>query len=388
MPWAVPMGPRDTAEEHRVSTPLELFFDLVLVVAVASSASSLHHGLATGHLAAFVYFPLVFAAVWWAWVNYTWFASAYDSGDLLFRLLSFVIMTGSLMLAAAVPDLFADGQSVLAVAGYAVMRLGMVALWLRAARGHPEGRRTALTYAVGITLVQVFWVARLVLDGHAVLLVTFGVGMFLEFSVPYVAERRRRTPYHPGHIAERYGLFTIIVLGEVVLSSVVAVQGALGGGDHAGDLMLLVVGGLLLVFSLWWTYFKRDHAPLFASERIVFRAAYGHFFVFAAVAATGAGLAAAVDVVTGEAHTTTTFVAWGLAVPVAVYLLALGVTFTLDDRSTPIALPALLTAAGVLGVTAVGLALGAPMGVVVLLVGLVCAVAVVPHVVGGSPAAT
>ncbi len=381
VPWSVPMGPRDTEERHRAATPLELFFDLVFVVAVASAAARLHHELAEGRLGGILYFCLVFIAIWWAWVSYTWFASAYDSGDVVFRLLSFLIMTGSLMLAAAVPDLFADGQSGLAVTGYTVMRLGMVAMWLRAARGHPQRRRTALTYALGITLVQVFWILRLAIDGTSALLVTFAIGMALEFAVPWVAERQGRTPYHPQHIAERYGLFTIIVLGEVVLSSVAAVQVALAG-EYADDLGPLVVGGLLVVFSLWWLYFKRDHAELFASRRTVFAAAYAHLVAFASVAATGAGIAVAIDVVTHHAHATAAFAAWSTAVPIALYVLALGAVHALHDGLSA-GVPALLTGAAVLLVTLVGIAGGLAIGWVVLLVGLVLAAAVAQHVLSG-----
>ena len=379
VPWSRPMGPRDTEEPHRAATPLELFFDLVFVVAVATAAAELHHALAEADLDGAVYFCLVFLGIWWAWVNYTWFASAYDSGDVVFRLLSFVIMAGSLMLAAGVPDLFADGQSVLVVAGYAVMRLGMVALWVRAAHGHPQRRRTALTYAVGITVVQVFWILRLAIDGRTALLVTFAIGMACEFAVPWIAEHRGRTPYHPHHIAERYGLFTIIVLGEVVLSSVAAVQGALGG-EHTAGLVPLAAGGMLIVFSSWWFYFKRDHAPLFASGRTVFAAAYGHLLAFAGVAASGAGLAVAVDVVTHHAHATTAVAAWSTAVPVAVYLLALGGMHVLHD-GLPAGLSALVTATGVLLAALVGIWSGLMVGWIVLLLGLVLAVAVAQHVV-------
>jgi low temperature requirement protein LtrA len=378
VPWSLPMGPRDTEEPHRAATPLELFFDLVFVVAVATAAAELHHALAEHHLDGAVYFCLVFVAIWWAWVNYTWFASAYDSGDVVFRLLSFVIMAGSLTLAAGVPDLFADGQSVLAVAGYAVMRLGMVALWVRAAHGHPQRRRTALTYAAGITVVQVFWILRLGIDGRSALLVTFAIGMASEFAVPWIAEHRGRTPYHPHHIAERYGLFTIIVLGEVVLSSVAAVQGALGG-EHTAALVPLAAGGMLIVFSLWWLYFKRDHAPLFASGRTVFAAAYGHLLAFGGVAAAGAGIAVAVDVVTHHAHATTVVAAWSTAVPIAAYLLALGGMHVLHDGPAA-GVSALVTATAVLLVALVGIWAGLSAGWIVLLLGLVLAAAVAQHV--------
>jgi low temperature requirement protein LtrA len=376
------MGPRDTEEPHRVATPLELFFDLVFVVAIASAASSLHHGLAEGHLDAVVYFCLVFFAVWWAWVGYTWFASAYDSGDVVYRVLSLVIMAGSLLLAAGVPDLFADGQSALVVAGYCLMRLAMVSLWLRAAHGHPAGRRTALTYAVGITGVQVLWLARLAIDDDAqtVLLSTFLVLAVLEMTVPYVAERRGRTPFHPEHIAERYALFTIIVLGEVVLAAVVAVQGALGD-EHGRELVPLVVGGILLVFSMWWLYFKGDHAPLFAARRTVWRAAYTHAIGFATVAASGAGLGVAVDVITDHAHATETVAVWSVALPVSLYTVVLGVLHWLGEPDLGSGLPAFATAAAVLLAAALGLVLGLSIGVVVLLIGVVMALAVAEHVV-------
>ena len=381
VPWSAPMGPRDTEEAHRVATPLELFFDLVFVVAIASAAGSLHHGLAEGHLDAVVYFCLVFFAVWWAWVGYTWFASAYDSGDVVYRVLSLVIMAGSLLLAAGVPDLFADGQSALVVTGYSVMRLAMVSLWLRAAHGHPERRRTALTYAAGIASVQVLWLARLAIDdGRTALLGTFVVLAMLEMTVPYVAERMGRTPYHPEHIAERYALFTIIVLGEVVLAAVVAVQGALGD-EHGRELVPLVVGGILLVFSMWWLYFKSDLAPLFAARRTVWRAAYGHAVGFATVAATGAGLGVAVDLITDHALATETAAVWAVAVPVSLYTLVLGVLHWLGEPAVRSALPAFVTAAAVLLVAALGLVLGLSIGVVVLLVGVVMALAVTEHIV-------
>ena len=155
-PWS-----RATGRKHRASTPLELLFDLVFVVAIASNAAELHHGLAEAHYGTVVGYSMTWFAIWWAWMGYTWFASAYDNDDVVFRLLTFVIMVGALFLAAGVPDIFEDGQSATVVLGYAIMRFAMVGLWLRAAAGHPEGRQTALWYAGGISIVQVLWIARL-----------------------------------------------------------------------------------------------------------------------------------------------------------------------------------------------------------------------------------
>ena len=79
IPWHRPMSGRDPDEDHRASTPLELFFDLCFVVAVAAAAATLHHDLAHDHLSGIAGYLMVFFAIWWAWLNYSWFASAYDS---------------------------------------------------------------------------------------------------------------------------------------------------------------------------------------------------------------------------------------------------------------------------------------------------------------------
>jgi len=388
------MAPRDPAEAHRTATPLELLFDLVFVVAIASAAAELHHGLSANHLSAVVGFVLVFFAIWWAWMSYTWFASAYDCDDVVYRVLTFTIMSGSLLLAAGVPDLFDDGQSGVVVAGYAVMRLGMVALWLRAAAAHPEGRRTALTYALGITAVQLLWIARLLLHNGEVLLTTFLLLVLAELAVPVVAERvGAPMPFHPRHVAERYGLLTIIVPGEVILASVPAAQGALAApavnasagheppgasGGISGSLAMLVVGALLLVFSLWWLYFKREHADLIGQgRRITWVFGYVHIIVFASVAAVGAALAAAVDVVQHAGNASPRTVALALAVPIALYALTLAGLHAAADRDRSV-----LLAAGVMSAAAVAVALlGLDMGLTVLLIGLVTAAAVGQHIV-------
>ena len=92
---------RDSNEVHRAATPLELLFDLVSVIAIATAAAGLHHAIAEAHIAdGVIKFACAFFAIWWAWMNYTWFASAYDNDDTLFRVLTMVIMSGSLTMAA------------------------------------------------------------------------------------------------------------------------------------------------------------------------------------------------------------------------------------------------------------------------------------------------
>lgn len=395
VPFRRPFAPRDPHEAHRAATPLELLFDLVFVVAIASNAAQLHHGISAGHLDIILGYTFGWFAIWWAWMGYTWYASAYDNDDVIFRLLSFVIMSGSLALAAAIPDLVADGQSALGVAGYAIMRLGLVALWLRAAAHDPARRATALTYAAGITVVQLLWIARLWVP-ESWTLPTFFIGVALELSVPWIAERRRgATPYHPHHIAERYGLLTIIVLGEVILSTVVAIQGAMSAttsessGGHTApytsaagsgvglNMLPLVIGGLLIVFSLWWLYFKRDHVDLVEDDSTVFFFGYAHLPVFASIAAVGGILAASVDVVQHASESSDRTIGLLLGACVSVFVLTLAGIHSLRAPSPGrVILEALLVAVVLLALPFIGLS--ANWGV--LAVGLVLSMTVAQHV--------
>src|SRR5919201_2716385 len=131
-PWHRQMVARDRDEPHRASTPLELLFDLCFVVAVAQAAAQLHHGLAEGQVGrAVLGYVLVFFAIWWAWMNFTWFASAYDTDDVPYRLLTLLQIAGVLVLAAGVPAAFTAYDFTTMTIGYVVMRIAMIAQWLR-----------------------------------------------------------------------------------------------------------------------------------------------------------------------------------------------------------------------------------------------------------------
>ncbi|MFD8483990.1 low temperature requirement protein A [Kitasatospora sp. NPDC059673] len=312
---------RDQGESHRVSTPLELFFDLCFVVAIAQAGRELAHALAAGHFSVAVPgYLMAFFAIWWAWMNFTWFASAYDVDDVPYRLTTLVQITGVLVLAAGVPRLFGDQNLDLVVAGYLLMRLAMVTQWLRAARGESGPARTAaLHYAVGITLVQAFWVVLLFVP-HGARAPLFAVGVLAELAVPVRAEMHNRTPWHRRHIAERYGLFTIIVLGETVAAATVAIQTALDEHKAVAELLPIAGGGLLICFGAWWIYFADDAHPYLNSARQALPWGYGHFAVFASAAAVGAGLVVAVEHAVGTTHLTDRAATAAVTVPTALFL--------------------------------------------------------------------
>jgi low temperature requirement protein LtrA len=316
-----PLAPRSPDEAHRSATPLELFFDLVFVVAIAQAAGRLHHAVAGDHVAqGLLGYGMVFFAIWWAWMNFTWFASAYDNDDVAYRLLVFVQLSGALVLAAGVSTAFDTLDFTVPTLGYVVMRVAMVTQWLRAGRGDPPRRRTARRYALGISVLQVGWVALLFVpvQWH---LPGFGLLAAAELLVPVWAERAGATPWHCDHIVERYGLFTIIVLGESILAASVAIRTAAQGETANGALAALSAGGILIVFSLWWLYFAGPQRDLRDSLPTAFVWGYGHLPIYAAAAAVGAGIAVAVDHETGDAAIGELGAGAAVAVPVAIYLL-------------------------------------------------------------------
>lgn len=374
--WIRPMRGRTPDEPHRAATPLELFFDLVIVVAVAVAAASLHHGIADDHIPeAVLGYLLTFFAIWWAWMSFTWFAAGYDTDDVPYRVAVFVQMAGAVILASGIGRAFDDGDWSAVTLGYVVMRIALVFQWLRAAHDDPERRVQNLRWAIGITLTQIGWVALLLIVPTELFLPVFALLGIAELSVPILANAGARVRWHGDHIVERYGLLTIIVLGESVLAGALAFGSVADGGFADVDLLLVAIGALLLVFAMWWLYFERPTTDLLTSLPRAYEWGYGHYFIWAAAAAAGAGIPVAVDVVTDHAEVGLPVAGAAVAVPVAIYLFGIWVlqdvprTMTVRRMAlTPIAIvlvlltpftsyPVILAGAVVVGLLAAKIAL-------------------------------
>ena len=322
---------RETDEE-RSSSHLELFFDLVFVVGVSRASFALHHELVSGHIAhGVVGFMAAFFGVWWAWMNFTWFASGHESDDVPYRLLAFVQMSGVLVLAAGLTRAVEHQDYGVATVGYAIMRSGLVVDWLRVARDQPVCRTRALRYAGGMTALQILWLLRLATP-RSFTIATFVVLGVAELIVPFWAETAGNTPmFNPRHIEERYGLFTLIVLGETILSATTGFQTVLDRNGVSAELLAVGLGGLLLAFAVWWLYF--DHpGHLTPTPHQAFRWGYGHVVIFLSLAATGAGVYVAAEAVVGGVSQR--LGAMAIAVPSAGYLLGLALVMVLTG--TPI----------------------------------------------------
>ncbi|MEU6018048.1 low temperature requirement protein A [Streptomyces sp. NPDC047515] len=319
------MPGRDPGEPHRAATSLELLFDLCFVIAVAQASGSLHEAVTDGEYATGVLrFALVFFTIWWAWMNFTWFASAYDPDDVPYRLTVLVQITGSLVLAAGVPRAFEEGDLRVITIGYVVLRTALASLWLRAAWSDPARRATTLRFAAGVAVCQAGWVGLLGLPVSA-RLPGIVVLIVAEVSVPVWAQSAGMTPWHPRHIAERYELFTLIVLGESVAAATVAVRSAFDRHHGTGSLYVVAAGGLLMAYAMWWLYFARPAYTLLATthqaHRRRFTWAYGHYLIFASATAEGAGLAAYADHVTRRTDASPLAAGAAVTVPAAVFLI-------------------------------------------------------------------
>lgn len=345
---------RDSAEHERASTPLELLFDLCFVVAVAILAKDLHHAISEDRATdgALTYAGL-FVPVWWAWMSFTWFATAFDNDDVVHRLLTMAQMLGVVGLAATVHRAAEGDLSAFGVA-VALLRAPLVAQWLRAATYDVEHRAFARTYAVGLTLGAVVWLAGTRLDLPPALAV-LAVAVLVDLVTPVLAVQQAPGPiFHPGHIAERYGLFTIIVVGESILAMTVALESAVEDAVGAGSLVAVVAGGAAVTFATWWIYFDalgRD--GLTRNRAAAFWWGYGHYLVFAAVAAAGAGVQVQVDLLLHHGPSERVASA-AVAVPAALALVAVAFLQVVANRRVGSAPPLLVGAALLLATPLVG----------------------------------
>jgi low temperature requirement protein LtrA len=324
------MGGRDPHEDHRVASPLELLFDLTFVVAFGLAAGQFSHALAEGHyFVALAGFGFSCFAICWAWINFTWFASAYDTDDWIFRIVTMVQMTGVIVLAIGLPRMFtslehgAHLDNSVMVLGYVVMRVALVFQWLRAARQDPARRQACMTYVAAISIAQIGWIVQIFADfSIGVSFVLAAVLIAIEVAGPYIAEKRfGGTPWHAHHIAERYSLMAIIAMGEGVVGTVATLSAVVDGQGWTMEAALVCAAGMGLTFSMWWIYYMVPSAQvLHAHRERSFAWGYGHIIIFSAIVATGAGLHVAAYFIEHKAHIGPVAALLTVAVPVVVYL--------------------------------------------------------------------
>ena len=302
-------------QDDRRATWLELFFDLVFVAAVGQLASALS---SQPTAVRFFEFLGLFVPVWWAWSGYTFYANRFDTDDLPYRLLTLLGMFGVAVLATTVPGVF-KGVTIGFPLAYVGVRSVLLVLYERARRHVPEARSLARTFLLAFGSANVVWLVSLALlrPWNYVL---WGCALLFELSAPILAWRQiPRAPIHPRHIPERFGLLTLIVLGESLFAVVFGVSRVSWDLPSAAA----AVAGFLVAAAIWWIYFD------FIDEAAVSRRGipgglvyvYVHYFVIAGLTALGAGVKMAILSAGGDSQYDGT--AWVLCAGLALTMLGL-----------------------------------------------------------------
>jgi len=338
------MKGRNPDEANRVATPLELLYDLCFAVAFGIAGHQFAHMFSQHHyLTAISGFVFGVFAICWSWIQFSWFASAFDPDDWPYRITVMVQMVGVVVVALGLPVAFAsiEAGSALNIKvttfGYVVIRSAQLINWLRVYFQDPQYRDLSTRYIATLVVSQVFWLifafAPLPLATSAWLLPLL---IALEVTGPIIGEGRGNgTPWHPHHITERFSLLAIITLGEGVVGTVASVNAANEGVSWTWEPIVLIVSGLLLVFGLWWIYFTFPWATIVSLRpQVRFAYSYAHILILGSIAATGAGLQiAAAALEDGSQHVSATLASFTLATAVGSYLATLFILYGAAVRS-------------------------------------------------------
>jgi low temperature requirement protein LtrA len=241
-------------EGERV-TPLELFFDLVFVLALTqcSSLMAAHptwQGLAQG--------ILVLGVLWWSWVGYAWLTSVVDPEEGAVRIAIFAAMAALLVVALCVPEAF-DSLALEFALAYGAVRAAHIALFIIASRDDSALRRSTLGLAGGTAIGVGLLVVASFLDGIGQAAV-WSLALLLDMSEPYFFGSAG-WKLVPGHFAERHGLIIIIALGESIVAIGVGAEADLTWGIAAAATL-----GITVACALWWIYF--DVVALVSARRL------------------------------------------------------------------------------------------------------------------------
>jgi low temperature requirement protein LtrA len=261
----------------RKATWLELFFDLIFVVAVAKAAHTLgrvHHG----HIEAVYYlkYVLIVVPLWWAWTGQTLFANRYDRDDVVQRLLTLTQMACAISLSVFIDPNF-DPNYVGFLLSYAAFRGLLVLMYWRATVLLPEKGEVALYLAKVFTGGILISLTSLAFGGVWKYVVLY-IGIAFDITMPLVGRRHLEAlPVEPHHLPERYGLLTIILLGESIVSLVFTFEES----AWSGAVIAAGLSGFALAAAIWWVYFENLEGYIYGRRMETGQATiYLHLFIY------------------------------------------------------------------------------------------------------------
>ncbi|HWG08428.1 MAG TPA: low temperature requirement protein A [Solirubrobacteraceae bacterium] len=248
-------------EDERV-TPLELFFDLVFVLALTQCTTLIVHTPTWGGMLKGL---LVLGVLWWSWVGYAWLTSVLDPEEGAVRLAIFAAMAAFLVAAICVPHAFGS-EALLFACAYAVVRTAHIVLFMLASREDATLRKSVLGLAVSTAIGAGLLFVAAAASGDLRVAI-WGLALLLDMGGPFVFGQEG-WKLVPGHFAERHGLILIIALGESIVAIGLGAKAPLEFG-----VVLACVLGLIVAAALWWAYF--DVVAIVAARRLA-KARPGH----------------------------------------------------------------------------------------------------------------
>ncbi len=353
-------------EGERNATWLELFYDLVFVATVAMLGT---HLVADTSLTGWFSYVGYFVLVWWLWASHTFYADRYDTDDLVYRFLAGAQMVAIAILAASVSTGPSESTAVFAAA-YAAARILLLLLYARAYKYVPATRQLVRGYLTGFGAGAALWVISIAVPEPARFWL-WGTAFVIDIATPFIVRKAQAAaPLDVSHLPERFGLFTILVLGEAI----VAVTVGLGHVEWQVATTVTGVFGLSIATALWWIHFDN------VDGRVVRRKGggkawqptvwiYSHLPLAIGLAMVGVGIEHAI--VAADSHHYTEPERWLLVGGLVLALTAMiGIEVASkreirDDLRTGLILSRLIAIAAALLVGGIG-ALGAPATVVVL----------------------
>lgn len=274
-------------EDGRKATWFELFFDLVFVVAVAALAGALSHHY---DWKGFAEVGFQFLVLWWLWLGHTFHASRFDKDRPDQWAMGFVQILAVVFIAYGASDAFGARASAFA-GGVAAFKAFLMLGYLREI-GRPGLSRLCSIYGAVYAVQAALWAGSIWAE-PSLRLALWALALTLDIVTPFlVARETHRAPPHPEHLPERFGLFTIILLGETAAAAVHALD---HGSELHGDTLAVALLGACLGFLYWVGYFRRARGN---AERHVSDAAaghnlrlwaYGHIPLYLGIAGLGAG---------------------------------------------------------------------------------------------------